>query len=56
MKLPAIIPTPLELGREALIVIGGAVIAAIIVSQLPGLQAWLKLKWNNAPHPFDANG
>lgn len=51
-----IIPTPVELGREALIVIGGAIIAALIVSQLPGLQDWIKKQWGSTPHPLDAIG
>jgi hypothetical protein len=53
MKL---LPTPIEVGREALIVIGGAIVAAIIISQLPSLQSWIKLQWNNTPHPLDAIG
>ena len=56
MKLAAILPKPLDIGREALIVIGGAIVAAVIISQLPGLQAWIKKQWNNTPHPMDANG
>jgi hypothetical protein len=51
-----IIPKPIEVGREALIVIGGAVLAAIIMSQIPSLQAWIKAQWNGTPHPLDANG
>lgn len=51
-----IIPKPIEIGREALIVIGGAVLAAIIMSQVPALQAWIKAQWNGTPHPLDANG
>lgn len=51
--MPGLIPTPTAIGREALIVIGGAVVAALIVSQLPALQAWIKRQWNSTPHPFD---
>lgn len=54
--MKSILPTPTDLGREALIVIGGAIVAALIVSQLPGLQSWIKAQWNGTPHPMDANG
>jgi hypothetical protein len=53
--MKSIIPSSTEIGREALIVIGGAIVAALIVSQLPGLQAWIKAQWNSTPHPFDLN-
>lgn len=42
MKL---IPTPPEVIREALIVIAGAVLAAVVMSQLPGVKAWIKKAW-----------
>ena len=42
MKLPAVIPKPVDIGREALIVIGGAILAALILSQLPGLRQWIR--------------
>lgn len=37
-----VIPTGPEVLREALVVIAGAVVAAIVVSQLPSLRAWLQ--------------
>ena len=43
MKL---LPTVPEVAREALIVIGGALIAALIVGQLPGVKAWIKKQWS----------
>lgn len=47
MKLP-----PLSaFAREALIVVGGAVIAAAIVGQLPALRDWMKRQWDGAPRP-----
>lgn len=49
MKL---LPTPLEIGREALIVIGGAILAAYIISNVPALQSWIKAQWNETPHPL----
>lgn len=42
MKL---IPTLPELTREALIVIGGAIIAAAVMSQVPALKNWIKAQW-----------
>lgn len=39
------IPTPPEVIREALIVIAGAVLAAVVMSQLPGVKAWIKKAW-----------
>lgn len=42
MKL---LPTIPEIGREAIIVIAGALLAAAIMSQLPGLKAWIKDQW-----------
>ena len=56
MKIPAFIPKPFEIGREALIVLGGSIVAAFIVSQSPRLQAWIKKAWNGTPHPYDLNG
>ena len=45
MKVKAIIPKPAEIGREALIVLGGAILAALIIGQLPGVKAWVKKQW-----------
>lgn len=41
-----IIPSPVEVTREAIIVISGATIAAVIVSQLPGFRDWIKKQWD----------
>ena len=35
--------------KEAAVVIGGAVIAAAIIGQLPGLKAWIKAQWGDTP-------
>lgn len=45
MKLPAIIPTPAEFGREALILIGGALIAAFLMRQLPSVRDYIRSAW-----------
>lgn len=52
MKLSRIVPTFPEVGREALIVIGGAVLAALVISQVPGLKAWISKQWGDTPRPF----
>jgi hypothetical protein len=49
MKLPPVIPRPAEVGREAVIVILGAIVAAAVIGQLPGLRAWIKRQWDGAP-------
>jgi hypothetical protein len=40
-----IIPTIPEIGREAVIVIAGAILAAAIMSQFPAVKAWIKNQW-----------
>lgn len=52
MKLPAIIPSPVAVGREALIVLGGALIAALIIGSMPGVRAWIQQQWGDTPRPF----
>lgn len=42
MKL---LPTVPEISREALIVIGGAILAALVMSQFPAVRAWIKDQW-----------
>lgn len=46
-----IIPTAPEVAREALIVVGGAILAAFIVSQVPQLRDWIKAQWGGAQSP-----
>lgn len=47
--MKTLIPSTAELGREALIVLGGAVIAAFIVGQFPQLREWIKAQWLDVP-------
>jgi hypothetical protein len=44
-----LIPKPTEIGREALLVIAGAVVAAFIIGQVPGVRDWIKRQWDGAP-------
>ena len=39
------IPQPSAIVREAIIVVGGALLAALIIGQLPGVKAWIKEQW-----------
>lgn len=48
MRVPAFIPGPTELAREAIIVIGGAIIAAAVIGALPPVRDWIKRQWNGA--------
>lgn len=45
MKLPAFVPGPQAIAREALIVIGGALLAAVIISHTPSLKTYIKNAW-----------
>lgn len=46
MKTPAWAPRWPEVTREALIVIGGAILAAAIMSQFPSVRQWIKDQWS----------
>lgn len=45
-KAPKIIPKPAELGHEALLVVGGAILAALIIGSMPGVRDWIKRQWS----------
>lgn len=47
MSLKKIIPAPADVGREAVIVIAGALVAALVIGQLPGLREWIKRQWGS---------
>lgn len=49
MSIKAAIPGGTEIVREALIVIGGAIIAAFVIGQLPALRDWIKSQWADTP-------
>lgn len=46
-----VIPTAPEVAREALIVVGGAILAALVIGQFPPLRDWIKRQWGGAPAP-----
>lgn len=39
------LPSLPEVTKEAGIVLGGALLAALIIGQLPGVKAWVKRQW-----------
>lgn len=46
------LPSVPEVARETLIVLGGAVVAALIVGQFPALRDWIKEQWLDTPRPL----
>lgn len=40
-----IMPGLPEISREALTVVAGAILAALIMSQFPAVKAWIKKQW-----------
>ena len=46
MKKPSFLPSVPEVAREGLIVVGGAILAAVLMSQFPALKAWIKKQWD----------
>lgn len=49
MSIKAAIPKPAEIGREALVVLLGAIVAAAVIGQLPSVKAWIKRQWGDTP-------
>ena len=43
--MKSLVPSAREVGREALTVIAGAIVAAWIIQQFPGVKAWVKKAW-----------
>lgn len=39
--MKAVLPSAPEVLRESLVLIGGAILAALILSQLPALRSWI---------------
>lgn len=42
MRIPSYVPSGPEFLREAIIVIGGAIIAAIVISRIPALKQFIQ--------------
>jgi hypothetical protein len=42
MKLPAIVPA---IGREAVVVLGGAILAAVLLRHMPLVKNYIKTAW-----------
>ena len=50
--MKSIIPSVPEVGREALIVLGGAIVAALVIGNIPQLRDWIKAQWLDTPRPL----
>jgi hypothetical protein len=48
MSLKTYIPSPENIVKEGLIVMGGAIMAAVIIGQVPALRDWIKAQWGDA--------
>lgn len=48
MKTPPFVPSPVEITREAIIVLAGALLAAVVIGNLPGLREWMQAQWAGA--------
>ena len=53
--MKAYIPSLHEVTREAIIVLCGALLAALIVGQSPPLRDWIKKQWGGALPPEPSN-
>lgn len=51
MKVRALVPSIPEIGREAVIVLAGALLAALVIGQLPSVREWIKKQWDGAQPP-----
>lgn len=45
MSVKSYLPTPAGISREAMTVLAGAILAALIVSQMPSVKRWMKDAW-----------
>ncbi len=50
MNAKKMIPAPTDVVREGLIVIGGALLAAMVIGYVPGLRTWIKNQWGDSPN------
>lgn len=42
------LPSSKEVVREVIVVLAGAVIAALIIGQLPELRTWMRQQWDGS--------
>ena len=55
MKTPGFIPTGNEFLRETIIVIGGAILAAVVLSKLPEVRAFIQRNVGTGPAACDCD-
>lgn len=44
----SMLPSGKEVIKEAIVVLGGAVLAAFIIGQVPQLRTWMKQQWGGS--------
>jgi hypothetical protein len=42
------VPSVTEIGRETIIVLGGALVAALIIGNMPKVRDWMRKQWDNS--------
>lgn len=47
-----LLPSGPAVVREGLIVLGGAILAALVIGQFPALRDWIKAQWQDTPKPM----
>lgn len=50
--MKSIVPSLPEIGREAAIVILGAIVAAYLIGKMPQVRDYISAQWGNTPRPF----
>lgn len=48
LDVKQMIPSVNEIGRETIIVLGGALVAALIIGNLPTVRDWMRKQWDNS--------
>lgn len=49
-QVSQVLPKWQEVAREGLIVVGGALLAAVVIGSVPGLRQWIKNQWGDTPN------
>ena len=53
MSAGGMLPAPSAIVREAIIVVGGAILAAAVIGAIPPVRDWIKRQWAGTPSPLN---